>query len=456
MLTYHLQILPLLAIGYMFAQLDRSNLGNAQTAGFSTDLGLRSNDVNTAASLFYATYVPVQPLATAFGRRIGAARFMGGLLFVWGALTIGHAFIKNDAQLIALRLLMGLAECGFYPSALAYMSEIYPRYELATRYAVFYGMASLAGAFGGLIAYGILQVNSSLKGWQYLFIIEGIIPMILGLIVPFWLARDVSTAWYLKAEERAFAQHRLVIDSASNANKSHKVSFRNFKEAFADWQIWGIMLSNMLASISSQGFTIFMPVVVKGMGYTQGTLANAMTVPPYIAGAIGVWAIAWSSDRFQERTIHLLTGMGIVILGLILMIVIPLENVGGRYAGLVVLMFGTFMHGPVATAWLSGNIPDPGKRVVAFGISGWANIAGIIGSQLFLSQYGPGYIFPLRITIGLMSVSFAGFATVSVIYRLINRSRAKKIAAMSPAEIEEENRSETRRGNKKHTFVYGV
>ncbi len=114
----------------MFAQLDRSNLGNAQTGGLVTDLGIVSNDVNTAASLFYATYVPLQPLATAMARRVGSARYMGATLFIWGSLTIGHAFIKNNSQLLALRLLMGVAECGFYPSALAYSRSSLPTYQV--------------------------------------------------------------------------------------------------------------------------------------------------------------------------------------------------------------------------------------------------------------------------------------------------------------------------------------
>ncbi len=101
-------------------------------------------------------------------------------------------------------------------------------------------------------------------------------------------------------------------------------------------------------------------------------------------------------------------------------------------------------------------MPHPGKRAIAFGISGWANVAGIIGSQLFLTQYAPGYVFPLQVTAGLMSISWVGFAVMSITYRLINRSRAKKVERMSPAEIEEENRSDVRRGDKKWTFVYGL
>jgi predicted MFS family arabinose efflux permease len=181
-----------------------------------------------------------------------------------------------------------------------------------------------------------------------------------------------------------------------------------------------------------------------------------MTVPPYVAGAIGVWLFSWSSDRFKERTFHLLGGMTLVIIGLILTIVIPLSNIHGRYAGLMVLMFGAFIHSPVAVAWLAGNTPEPGKRVIVIGISGWANLAGIIGTQLFQTKFGPGYIYPLQVTVGLMAVGWAGFAATAVALRLINRSRLKKIQRMTPAEIEEEKRSDVRVGDKKYTFVYGL
>ncbi|KAH7030572.1 major facilitator superfamily domain-containing protein [Microdochium trichocladiopsis] len=419
-------ILPIVALGYMFNQLDRTNLGNAQTANFSNDLGIPAAAVNNASSLFFATYIPFQPFAAALGRRLGAPRFLGCTL------------------------------CGFYPTVLSYLTDFYPRYECAFRFALFYGFFSVAGAFGGLIAFGILQANGALHPWQYLFIIEGAVPVLLGLITPFWLANDVRTAWFLKPEERAFAERRMIIDSVENAGHAHKVTLQDFKEAFIDWRVWGIMISNMLASLASQGFTVFFPVVVKGLGYTEGSLANLMTVPPYVAGAIGVWGFAWSSDRFRERTYHQLAGMTIVILGLVLTIVIPLDNIGGRYAGLMVLMFGAFIHAPIAVAWLAGNTPDPGKRAVCIGISGWANLAGIIGTQLFKPQYGPSYIFPLQVTVGLISVGWAGFAAVGVGLRLVNRWRYKKIQSMTPEQIEEENRSDTRKGDRKWTFVYGV
>lgn len=112
-------------------------------------------------------------------------------------------------------------------------------------------------------SYSSLKAQGALMSWQYLFIIEGAIPILLGLITPFWLADSVGTAWYLKPELRAFATRRMVVDSVANAGHSHQVNRRDFIEAAKDWRIWSIMISNTLASLSSQGFTIFFPVVVK-------------------------------------------------------------------------------------------------------------------------------------------------------------------------------------------------
>lgn len=212
---------------------------------------------------------------------------------------------------------------------------------------------------------------------------------------------------------------------------------------------------NILASCASQGFTIFFPVVVKGLGYA-GATANLMTVPPYVAGTVVLLCFAYSSDRRHDRTFHILVGLIIVIIGLIMTVTLPLANTGGRYAGLLILLSGTFISSPLTSAWLSGNTPEPGKRVVVLAINGWGNLSGIIGSELFLAQYGPDYKYPLTVTLGLMVAAFFGYALLHVLLRLVNRWRAKKIANMTAAELEAENKSDVRVGDKKWTFVYGL
>lgn len=182
-----------------------------------------------------------------------------------------------------------------------------------------------------------------------------------------------------------------------------------------------------------------------------------MTVPPYVLGTIMLLAFAYSSDHFRERTCHILVGLLIVIIGLIVVIALPLENVHGRYGGLVVLLAGTFIAAPITVAWLSQNTPEPGKRTFVLGINGWGNLGGIIGSELFLAKYGPDYHYPLKVTVGLIAVAWVGYACYHFELRAVNKYKAKKVRGMSPDEIHEETeRADKRYADRKWTFVYGL
>lgn len=181
-----------------------------------------------------------------------------------------------------------------------------------------------------------------------------------------------------------------------------------------------------------------------------------MTVPPYVIGATLLLIFAYSSDHFRERTIHILIGITLVLIGLIMAFSLPLSNPEARYGGIIVLLSGTFIAAPITVAWLAGNTPEPGKRAIVLGINGWGNLGGIIGSELFLAKYGPTYIWPLKVATGLIAVAFVGYAAYYFELRLWNRYKAKKIEGMTAEEIEEENTNDVRYADKKWTFVYGV
>ncbi len=181
-----------------------------------------------------------------------------------------------------------------------------------------------------------------------------------------------------------------------------------------------------------------------------------MTVPPYFIGTIVLLVLAYSSDRFHNRVYHILISLSILMVGLIITVTLPLQNIGARYAGLVILLAGTFTVSPITTSWLAGNTPEPGKRTVVIGLNGWGNLAGVIGAEIFLSKYGPTYVYPLKITLAMVAVAFVGFAGNAAVLMFVNKYKARKVAAMQSEEIEEEIRSDKRYADKKWTFVYGL
>jgi hypothetical protein len=143
------------------------------------------------------------------------------------------------------------------------MSRFYPRYDLAFRIALFYGSYAIAGAFGGIIAYGCFEIDGSLHGWQYLFIIEGTCSIGIALVTPFWLAKSPGTAWFLTENERAYAENRMVIDTTANLDSTTKLNRHDIIEGCKDWKLWFVLPFNILTSVPPQGFTIFSPLVVK-------------------------------------------------------------------------------------------------------------------------------------------------------------------------------------------------
>lgn len=252
-----------------------------------------------------------------------------------------------------------------------------------------------------------------------------------------------------------------------------------------DWKLWSVEALNVLASTAPRGFTSFFPLVVKvntsspntitslfaatlseagfldgadvvykGLGHS-GAKANLMTVPPYVIGTIVLLIFAYASDHFRSRVFPILAGPAIVLIGLITAIALPLSNTGGRYAGLCILLAGTFISSPLTVAWLSGNTPEPGMRTIVLGINGYGNLGGIIGSELLLSRYRPDYHYPLKVTAGLIAVSMLGYATYGATLVGVNKWKAGKLRGMSVEEIQAEKVGGKRYADKKWTIVYG-
>jgi MFS family permease len=165
----------------------------------------------------------------------------------WGVCTIAQAWSNNKATLIAARLLIGAFESGFYPTAVAYLSSFYPRFDLAVRIALFYGQYAVAGAFGGSIAYGIFHIKGGkLHNWQWLFIIEGIATCVFAITAWFWLPMGPGSAWFLNAADRNYSIERIRRDNElyiqhvyeESDIERERLTSRDWVETGKDWKLW--------------------------------------------------------------------------------------------------------------------------------------------------------------------------------------------------------------------------
>ncbi|OLN87016.1 High-affinity nicotinic acid transporter 1 [Colletotrichum chlorophyti] len=455
-------LLPLLSLLYLFNGLDRGNVGNAQTQGFTTDIGAAPDDLNLAVSLFFITFVLLQPPSAAVGRWLGAKHWIPIMMLGWGLVTLGQAWINGRGALIATRLLIGAFEAGFYPTAVAYLSFFYCRYDLAVRVGLFYGQYAVAGAFSGAISYGVFHLNSGpLKNWQYLFIIEGALTVFFGLIAWFLLPSGPGSAWFLTPEERQFAAERIRQDNAlyvehvyrDDGVEEDRLTVRDFVETARDWKFWYVLMFNICASVPGQAFSVFLPLVVQGLGYSS-IQANLMSVPPYVCGAVGLYLFTLSSDHHKERGYHIIGGIMVALIGLVATVTV--ESSSGKYASLCVLLMGSYVAAPLTVAWLSGNNPEPGKRSLILGLNGFGNLAGVIGSQLYRERYKPGYRIPFYVTLGFVAVALLGYLSYRFILAAANHKKREIQQGKTQDDIERERVDGTRYADKKWTFIYGL
>ncbi|TKA31051.1 hypothetical protein B0A50_02019 [Salinomyces thailandicus] len=236
-------LLPFLALLFLLNSLDKSNIGNAETAGFTDDAGLAPGDLNTSLAFFFAFFVALQPVGAALGRRYGMARWVPACMSLWGLCTICHIWVKRKWQLICLRIAIAGLEAGFYPTTVSYLSLFYTRYEFALRLGFFYGQSAVAGALGGVLSWGVFEhfpktpispeppnaavdldlpdvdmtgirqaTTGGWKSWEVLFLLEGCTTMIVALIGFFWLPHSADTAWFLNERERVWAEERICLD----------------------------------------------------------------------------------------------------------------------------------------------------------------------------------------------------------------------------------------------------
>jgi MFS family permease len=248
--------------------LDRSNIGNARIFGFEKDLNLKGNEFANLSSFFYVTYVIFEiPWVLAL-KAWGANLILAVAIVLWSAVTIGTGFIHNYSQGIVCRLALGFAEAGIFPALTFVVSTIYPRESQGKRIAVLYGASAFSGAVGGLIAYGIQQMGNrhGLEAWRWLFIIEGIISVVLGIACWFSLPKSSEEAWFLTPEERQLMKDRRVRDVVYTGTES-KFSWAHLKLAFTDVMVWVAAITLFCGGIPLFGYGIFLPTIIRGLGY---------------------------------------------------------------------------------------------------------------------------------------------------------------------------------------------
>ncbi|KAF4979330.1 hypothetical protein FDECE_18080 [Fusarium decemcellulare] len=438
-------VLPQSVIIVILAYLDRTNIGNARIFGFEEDIGLKGNEFANISSFFYVTYVVFELPWVLAVKRYGANLVLAVAIVGWSAVVIGTGFIHNYTQAIVVRLLLGFAEAGVFPAITFVVSTIYPRESQGKRVAILYAATALAGAFGGLIAYGIQMMGDrlGLEAWRWLFIIEGSISVGIGLLCWLSLPRSAQEAWFLKDDEKRLMHERRLRDVAYTG--SEEFSWSYVWMAFTDIMIWVAALSLFCAGIPLFGYGIFLPTIIRGLGF-ESLQVNYLTIPVYVMGCIILGVATYVSDRLRKRAAIAVLPPILVVAGYSIAIGTPAAAPG--YFAMFMCSGGkqstmprlrdtvwsltfaqVYTYNAILVAWVSNNIKPDHKRSAALPfLLSIANISGVVASQVYPNFTAPRYIMGNAISLSMEFIAACGIGIIYLILRRRNAIKAKQVA----------------------------
>ncbi|WP_433706013.1 MFS transporter [Paraburkholderia sacchari] len=310
------RIMPFLMLCYITAYLDRINIGFAKLRMLK-DLGLTDAAYGLGAGLFFIGYLLFEVPSNVLMARIGAKKTISRIMILWGLISASFAFVSTPTQFYVLRFLLGVAEAGFYPGIILYLTYWFPSARRAKMVALFVGAVPLSGMIGAPLSGAImatLEDAHGFAGWQWLFIIEAIPSLVLGLLTLALLDDGpVQTGW-LSEREKRFIKNELELDSRSVAGHAGGMGVW---QTLGNRKVWHMTLICFCSAICSYGVSFWLPTLIAQLAPNDIFLVGLYTAVPFAVAFVGMYLIGRSSDNLRERRRHLVVPFLCVSTGLV-------------------------------------------------------------------------------------------------------------------------------------------
>jgi ACS family tartrate transporter-like MFS transporter len=308
------RLMPFLLLLYIVAWLDRVNVGFAALQ-MNEDLGFSATVYGFGAGVFYFGYALFEIPSNLVLARVGARVWIARIMITWGLISVAMLFVRSATVFYVLRFLLGVAEAGFLPGIIYYLSHWYPRAVRARAVSWFMAAIPLSIVIGGPLAGVLLEMDGlhGLRGWQWLFLLEGAPAVILGVAVLFYLTETPDKAEWLASEQRAWLSERIRTEHA-HAQARHGIDLRR---AFLHPTVWALTFVMFACQCGSYGLTYWVPQIVKSVSGLSDFEVGMLSAIPYIAATIGMLFIGWNSDRTGERFAHIAVPCVVAAIGFV-------------------------------------------------------------------------------------------------------------------------------------------
>ncbi|CAG9992241.1 unnamed protein product [Clonostachys byssicola] len=424
-----INLLPILGIMYSISLVDRTNLGLALVAGMQEDLGLAVGDRYTIlVMVFFVAYILFEIPSNFILPRVGPANWLTFLGASFGAILIGMGFTYHWGTMALCRALLGVFEAGFLPGCTYLITCWYTRFEVGKRMSAFWILSVLASGFSAILAYALtlLSGQQGLKGWRWIFIIEGAITVAVCLLGWFIIVDFPAKAHkLLKPAERQFVINRLNEDRG-DAEKD-EVTTAKILHHLKDWKLYFWAFNLMASTLPGYAYSYFLPVILRdGMGFNRA-MSQLLSGPPYVLAAIMAVVSGWLGDRYKIRgpiiAVHqILTAAGMLITAYA-------KGNAARYFGAFLGIGFLQFCVPGVLTFQANNIMSHSKRAVGTAtclIGG--GIGGIIASSVFMAKESPHYTTGIWVTFAISIVSVSMITILDIyLWKQNKAARAGKV-----------------------------
>jgi len=294
------RLIPFLFACYVVAYLDRVNVGFAKLQMLG-DLGMSETAYGIGAGIFFIGYFLFEVPSNLILHRTGARRWIARIMVTWGVLSAATMFVPNATAFYALRFLLGVAEAGFFPGIVVYLTLWYPAAYRARIMALFMTAVAVSGVIGGPLSGGILSGlagRNGWAGWQWLFLLEALPAIALGIATWFYLDDSVEGARWLSDDEKALLQARLRAEPSG-------VEHPHVWATLRDGRVLALGLLYFLSVLGLYGLSFWLPQLIRTLGIAEPWRVGVLSAIPYAVAAVTMVLVGRSSDRRGERRWHL-------------------------------------------------------------------------------------------------------------------------------------------------------
>jgi ACS family tartrate transporter-like MFS transporter len=368
------RLIPFMFLLYIVSYIDRVNVGFAALQ-MNQDLGLSAAVFGLGSGIFFIGYFLFEVPSNVIMERIGARLWIARIMISWGLVSASMMLMKGPVSFYVLRFLLGLAEAGFFPGMILYLTYWFPRREHARAVALFMTANAVAGVVGGPISGALLTMHglAGLAGWQWLFLLEGLPAVALGLATLVYLPNGPDEARFLDDDERRWLKERLAADRIAR-HTGHGGAIRT---VFVTGRIWMFCLLYFLNVLGLYSISFWLPQILKGLSGSSDLVVGLSSALPYLIAAIGMVWIGRHSDRVGERRWHVAVPALVAALGFLLSTETSTPSLALASLSLAALgIWGSL--GPfwaMSTSVLTASTAAPG---IAW-INSVGNLAGFVG-----------------------------------------------------------------------------